>query len=94
MGCRSEEKGTNSYSCCIHEHQHTYAPTRNQKGNQSRGAWRPTNTTGRHQAREPIPWKHQHDVEYGGKTIVGHYVRFPLGWMDGWSYLVPAGYNS
>jgi hypothetical protein len=32
------------------EHQHMYAPAGNQKGNQSSGTWRPTNTTGRHQA--------------------------------------------
>jgi hypothetical protein len=65
------------------EHQHTYAPAGNQKGNQSRGAWRPTNTTGTHQAREPIPWKHWHDAEQGGKEMVGHDVHLPLGWMDG-----------
>jgi hypothetical protein len=29
-------------------HQHTYAPIGNQKGNQSRGTWRPTKTTGSH----------------------------------------------
>jgi hypothetical protein len=40
-----------------HEYQHTYAPTENQKGNQSRGAWRTTSTAGRHQDRETIPWK-------------------------------------
>jgi hypothetical protein len=68
-----------------HEHQHTYAPTGNQKGNQSRGTWRPTNTTGRHHSREPIPWKHRHDAEQdqGGKAIFGHHVHLPLGWMDG-----------
>jgi hypothetical protein len=39
------------------EHQHTYEPAWHQKGNQSRGAWRTTNTTGRYQARETIPWQ-------------------------------------
>jgi hypothetical protein len=38
-------------------HQHIYAPAGNQKGNRSRGAWRTTSTTGRHQARELIPWQ-------------------------------------
>jgi hypothetical protein len=68
-----------------HEHPHTYAPVGNQKGNQSSGAWRPTNTTGRHQAREPSPWKHRHDAEQaqGGKATIVHHVRLPLGWMDG-----------
>jgi hypothetical protein len=100
MCCRFEENRTNSYSCCIspstsyrettvikarREHQHIYAPARNQKGNQSRGAWRPTNTTGRHQAREPIPWKHRHNAkqDQGGKETIGHHVHLPLGWMDG-----------
>jgi hypothetical protein len=65
-------------------HQHIYAPTGNQKGNQSRGAWRPTSTTGRHQARELITWQHQHNVDrdQGGKSIDGHHVRLPLGWID------------
>jgi hypothetical protein len=41
---------------CVH--QHIYAPAGNQKGNRSRGAWRPTSTTGRHQSREIITWQH------------------------------------
>jgi hypothetical protein len=66
-------------------HQHIYAPVGNQKGNRSRGVWMPTSTTGRHQARELITWQHRHnaDQDQGGKAIDGHYVRLPLGWMDG-----------
>jgi hypothetical protein len=68
-----------------HEHQHTYAPAGNHKGNQSRGAWRTTSTTGRHQDRETIPWQHRQDADQdqGGKATVGHHVHLPLGWMDG-----------
>jgi hypothetical protein len=73
------------------EHQHTYEPARNQKGNQSTGAWRPTITTGRHQDRDPIPWKHRKDADQdqGGKATIGHHVHLPLGWMDGhtWYHL-------
>jgi hypothetical protein len=68
-----------------HQHQHTYAPIGNQKGNQSRGAWRTTSTTGRDRAREPTPWKHWSDAkqDQGVKEAIGHHVRLPLGWMDG-----------
>jgi hypothetical protein len=99
------EKQQSSRQGC--EHQHTYAPTGNQKGNQYRGTWRPTNTTRRHQDREPIPWKHRHDAEQdqGGKAIVGHHVHLPLGWMDGrtwyqlgtllsWSYCMVSSHVS
>jgi len=67
------------------QHQHTYAPAWNQKGNQSRGAWRTISTTGRHWAREPTPWQHWSDAEQdqGGKETIGHHVHLPLGWMDG-----------
>jgi hypothetical protein len=46
---------------------------------------RPTNTIGRHQGREPIPWKHRQDADQdqGGKETIGHHVCLPLGWMDG-----------
>ena len=68
-----------------HEHQHTYAPTRNRKGNQSRGAWKTTNTMGRAQATKTIPWQPRHDAEKdkGAKVADRHHVRLPLGWMDG-----------
>jgi hypothetical protein len=66
-------------------HQHIYALVGNQKGNRSRGAWRPTITTGSHHARELITWKHRHNVDQdqGGKAADGHHVRLPLEWMDG-----------
>ena len=67
------------------ENQHMYALAGNLKGNLSRGAWRNTNTVGRHRARETISWQHQHDVEkdQGGKETIGHHVHLSLGWMDG-----------
>jgi hypothetical protein len=76
------EKQQSSRQGC--EHKNIYAQGRNQKGNQYRGAWRPTNTIGRHEAREPSPWKHRHEVAQvqGGKAVVGHPIRLPLGWMD------------
>ena len=66
------------------EYQPLYAPAWNQKGNQSSGTRRPTNTIGRHEAREPSPWKHRHEVAQvqGGKAVVGHPIQLPLGWMD------------
>jgi hypothetical protein len=77
------EKQQSSRKGCVH--QHIYAPAGNQKGNRSRGAWRPTSTIGRHQARELIPWQHRHnaDQDQGGKATNGHHVQLPLGWMDG-----------
>jgi hypothetical protein len=68
-----------------HVHQHIYAPAGHQTGNRSRGAWRTTNTTGRAQATETIPWQPRHDAEKdkGGKVADRHHVRLPLGWMDG-----------
>jgi hypothetical protein len=39
-----------------HVHEHIYAPAGHQIGNRSRGAWRTTNTMGRAQATETIPW--------------------------------------
>jgi hypothetical protein len=66
-------------------HQHIYAPTRNQTRSRSRGAWRTTGTTGRDQATKTITWQPQQDVEkdQGGNATYGHYVRLPMGWMDG-----------
>jgi hypothetical protein len=68
-----------------HVHQHIYAPIGNHNRNRSRGAWRPTSTTRRHQAREPITWQHRHNVDrdHGGKATDGHHVQLPLGLMDG-----------
>jgi hypothetical protein len=67
------------------QHQHTYTPVMNLKGNQSRGTWRTTSTIGRHWDTKPTPWKHQSDVDQdqGGKEKIGNHVSLPLGWMDG-----------
>jgi hypothetical protein len=56
-----------------------------QTRNRSRGAWRTTDTKGRHSTSETISRQHKHDADQdqGGKAIVGHHVRLPLGWMDG-----------
>jgi hypothetical protein len=77
-----------------HVNQHIYALAGNQKGNRSRGAWRPTRTIGRHQARELITWQHRHNVDQdqGGKATNGHHVRLPLGWMDGRTWYQLANY--
>jgi hypothetical protein len=66
-------------------HQHIYAPVGHQIGNRSRGAWRTTDTIGRAQATETVPWQPRHNAEQdqGGKATDGHHVRLPLGWMDG-----------
>jgi hypothetical protein len=66
-------------------HQHIYAPTGHQKGNQSRGAWKTTNTTGGAQATKKIlgqPW-HDVDQDQGGEVADGYHFQLPLGWMDG-----------
>jgi hypothetical protein len=46
-----------------HVHQHMYALAGQQTGNRSRGAWKTTNTMGRAQASETIPWQPRHDAE-------------------------------
>jgi hypothetical protein len=84
-----------------HMHQHIYAPAGHQIGNRSRDAWKTTNTMGRAQATETIPWQSRHDAEKdkGAKVADRHHVRLPLGWMDGrtwyqlatlisWSYCI------
>jgi len=67
-------------------HQHTYYETKWQhKGNQSRGTWRNTNTTGHHRYKEAIPWYQMHDKDQdqGDKATIGLHVHLPLVWMDG-----------
>jgi hypothetical protein len=63
--------------------QHIYAPAGHQIENQSRGAWRTTNTMGRAQATETIPWQPRHNAEKdkGAKVTDRHHVRLPLRWM-------------
>jgi hypothetical protein len=44
-------------------HQRIYAPAGHPTRNRSRGAWRTTDTTGRVQTIETIPWQPRHDAE-------------------------------